>query len=107
MKPHFNLGKFIRGPGWETSDIESNRIIGENQALKALELYTSESIEVEGTVDFVQRYWDITKTIVTNNDVQSKMCVAAMVRYIRSSRYHGINDSFRATLLVSVLSFFF
>lgn len=107
MKPHFNLGKFIRGPGWETSDIESNRIIGENQALKALELYTSESIEVEGTVDFVQRYWDITKTIVTNNDVQSKMCAAAMVRYTRSSRYHGTNDGFRATLLVSVLSYFF
>ncbi|KAG2203906.1 hypothetical protein INT47_007489 [Mucor saturninus] len=67
-----------RGPGWETSGIESNRIIGENQALKALELYTSESTQVDGTVDYVQRYWDITKAVVTNHDKQSKLCAAAM-----------------------------
>lgn len=76
------LNLCIRGPGWEISDIESNRIIGENQALKAMELYLSSSIEVEGTVDYAQRYWDITKTIVTNDNDKQKLCAAAMVRVL-------------------------
>ncbi|KAI8979014.1 Neutral/alkaline nonlysosomal ceramidase [Pilobolus umbonatus] len=55
-----------RGPRWYISDIESNRVIGSNQAMKALELYKTKSISVEGKVDYVQQYWDITKSVVHN-----------------------------------------
>ncbi|CAO3701090.1 unnamed protein product [Rhizopus stolonifer] len=57
-----------RGPGWESSDLESNRIIGQNQAHKALELYKQASVLENGPVDHVQLYWDITKTTVSYKD---------------------------------------
>jgi neutral ceramidase len=70
----------IRGPGWEISDLESNRIIGENQALKALELYNASSFTpVQGKIDIAQRYWDITKTIVEHEGEKVKLCAPAMV----------------------------
>ncbi|KAI8887910.1 Neutral/alkaline nonlysosomal ceramidase [Backusella circina FSU 941] len=54
-----------RGPKWTVSDLESNRVIGTNQALKSLELYHSDwQFQVDGKVDFVQKYWDITKTVI-------------------------------------------
>lgn len=72
-----------RGPGWDISDIESNRIIGKNQALKALQLYkaSSQGIAVEGKVDYVQRYWDITKAVVRdkNSGENLELCLPAMV----------------------------
>lgn len=71
-----------RGPGWDISDIESNRIIGKNQALKALQLYkaSSQGIAVEGKVDYVQRYWDITKAVVRdkNSGENLELCLPAM-----------------------------
>lgn len=74
---------YYRGPGWKIGDLESNRIIGENQALKALELYNTSSSSgtpVQGKVDFVQRYWGITKTVVTHHGEKVKLCAPAMVR---------------------------
>ncbi|KAI9487247.1 MAG: Neutral/alkaline nonlysosomal ceramidase [Benjaminiella poitrasii] len=70
-----------RGPAWKKSDLESNRIIGENQAYKALELYNtySDSIPVNGKIDYVQRYWDITKAVVTDkNGARVQLCYPAM-----------------------------
>ncbi|KAG2232391.1 hypothetical protein INT48_007295 [Thamnidium elegans] len=68
-----------RGPGWDIGGIESNRIIGKNQALKALELHKFASTPVNGTVDFVQRYWDITKaTVINEHGDQTKLCAPAM-----------------------------
>ncbi|KAI8637597.1 Neutral/alkaline nonlysosomal ceramidase [Parasitella parasitica] len=70
-----------RGPAWPKSDLQSNRIIGENQAFKALELYHAilSAQPVQGKVDFVQRYWDITKAIVKDqNGDQHKLCYPAM-----------------------------
>ncbi|CEP18270.1 hypothetical protein [Parasitella parasitica] len=70
-----------RGPAWPKSDLQSNRIIGENQAFKALELYHARmsAQQVHGKIDFVQRYWDITKAIVTDqNGDQHKLCYPAM-----------------------------
>ncbi|GAA5799021.1 hypothetical protein HPULCUR_004430 [Helicostylum pulchrum] len=68
-----------RGPGWDIGGIESNRIIGENQALKALELHKASSTLVNGTVDFVQRYWDITKaTVINEHGDQTNLCAPAM-----------------------------
>lgn len=74
--------KYTRGPGWQMSDLESNRIIGKNQALKALELYNARLsvIPVTGKVDYVQRYWDITKSVVTDkNGDPVELCYPAMV----------------------------
>lgn len=70
-----------RGPGWKSGGIESNRIIGENQAFKALELYKGASTQVSGPVDYVQRYWDITKAVVMNEHGEKiKLCAPAMVK---------------------------
>ncbi|KAI8369329.1 Neutral/alkaline nonlysosomal ceramidase [Radiomyces spectabilis] len=52
-----------RGPGWLISDYESNRIIGQNQAYKALDLFDGvDDAIINGPVDFRQKYWDITQT---------------------------------------------
>ncbi|OBZ83868.1 Neutral ceramidase B [Choanephora cucurbitarum] len=70
-----------RGPGWNISDLESNRIIGSNQAYKALELHQNKSngLKVEGKVDFVQRYWRITQTkVVDQNGYSTQPCLPAM-----------------------------
>ncbi|KAI8376985.1 Neutral/alkaline nonlysosomal ceramidase [Blakeslea trispora] len=70
-----------RGPGWKISDLESNRIIGQNQAYKALELHQnkSNSFELEGKVDFVQRYWRVTNTkVLDQNGNLTQPCFPAM-----------------------------
>ncbi|KAI8053674.1 Neutral/alkaline nonlysosomal ceramidase [Gilbertella persicaria] len=69
-----------RGPGWKTSDLESNRIIGQNQAHRALELHHARSsTPLEGKVGFVQRYWDITKTIIIDQHGKyTRPCSPAM-----------------------------
>ncbi|KAL0078298.1 Neutral/alkaline nonlysosomal ceramidase [Phycomyces blakesleeanus] len=90
-----------RGPGWKIGHFESNRIIGQNQATRALELFgqkrkgkaipasvsasasTSASvpvpISVQGKVDFRQKYWDITKEVViTANGTKGLLCDPAM-----------------------------
>ncbi|KAI7902015.1 Neutral/alkaline nonlysosomal ceramidase [Cokeromyces recurvatus] len=77
-KGHYCVG---RGPAWKKSDLESNRIIGQNQAYKALQLYDGQQVAnpVNGKVDYVQRYWDITKTIITDkNGVKVQLCHPAM-----------------------------
>ncbi|KAI8984590.1 Neutral/alkaline nonlysosomal ceramidase [Mycotypha africana] len=53
-----------RGPGWKISDLESNRIIGQNQAFRAMELYNARKAEVkvEGPLGYIHRYWNITKS---------------------------------------------
>ena len=72
-----------RGPGWTISDLESNRIIGQNQADKAVELVSdasSEIMKLDGPIDFRQKYWDITKAVVQNADgTNAKLCEPAMV----------------------------
>ncbi|CDS09532.1 hypothetical protein LRAMOSA10892 [Lichtheimia ramosa] len=59
---------FGRGPGWQISDYESNRIIGQRQADFAIELLKNADHMVQGPVDFRQKYWDITKTIIKKRD---------------------------------------
>ncbi|CAO3627629.1 unnamed protein product [Mucor fragilis] len=70
-----------RGPAWPKSDLQSNRIIGENQAFKALELYYARlsAQPVQGKIDFVQRYWDITQSVVMDqNGDPHPLCFPAM-----------------------------
>ncbi|KAI9246369.1 Neutral/alkaline nonlysosomal ceramidase [Sporodiniella umbellata] len=68
-----------RGPGWESSDLESNRIIGQNQAYKALELYNQASVLENGPLDYVQLFWDITNTSVDyQHGHHTKTCLPAM-----------------------------
>jgi neutral ceramidase len=62
------------------SDLESNRVIGTNQALKSLELYHSDwQFEVDGKIDFVQKYWDITKAVIRRDGLDFQLCEPAMV----------------------------
>lgn len=80
--PELKLIITKRGPAWPKSDLQSNRIIGENQAFKALELYHARlsANPVQGKVDFVQRYWDITKSVVMDeNGDPHQLCYPAMV----------------------------
>ncbi|KAI8143763.1 Neutral/alkaline nonlysosomal ceramidase [Fennellomyces sp. T-0311] len=71
-----------RGPGWTVSDLESNRIIGQNQANKAIELVSdpsSEIMKLDGPIDFRQKYWDITKAVIQRADgTSAKLCAPAM-----------------------------
>ncbi|KAI9016486.1 Neutral/alkaline nonlysosomal ceramidase [Phycomyces nitens] len=68
-----------RGPGWKIGHFESNRIIGLNQATRALDLFGQKSIDVHGKVDFRQKYWDITKQVViTANGTKGLLCDPAM-----------------------------
>lgn len=63
-----------------TSDLESNRIIGENQALKALELFQQGTPLTAVQLDYTQLYWDITKSVVTDKfGNQARTCYPAMV----------------------------
>ncbi|KAI9311080.1 Neutral/alkaline nonlysosomal ceramidase [Dichotomocladium elegans] len=57
-----------RGPGWKISDYESNRIIGQRQADKALQLFSEAYDVLDGPVDFRQKYWDITKERIKKRD---------------------------------------
>lgn len=70
----------FRGPGWKVSDYESNRIIGQRQADLAIELLENADRMVQGPVDFRQKYWDITKTIIEKRDgTLGSPCPAAIV----------------------------
>ena len=70
----------FRGPGWQISDYESNRIIGQRQADLAIELLENADHMVQGPVDFRQKYWDITKTIIKKRDgMLGTPCPAAIV----------------------------
>ncbi|KAI8390988.1 Neutral/alkaline nonlysosomal ceramidase [Radiomyces spectabilis] len=60
-----------RGPGWEMGHYETNRIIGQNQATKAIELFRQQRdmpTYVSGVIDFRHQYWDITKATVRTTD---------------------------------------
>ncbi|KAI9468209.1 Neutral/alkaline nonlysosomal ceramidase [Zychaea mexicana] len=70
---------FGRGPGWEVSDYESNRIIGKNQADMATKLFKEATHKLDGPVDFRQKYWDITKAQIRKVDgTVGTPCRAAM-----------------------------
>ncbi|KAG2219529.1 hypothetical protein INT45_003094 [Circinella minor] len=70
---------FGRGPGWEISDYESNRIIGQNQADMAIKLFKEATHKLNGPVDFRQKYWDITKEKIKKLDGSiGNPCRAAM-----------------------------
>ncbi|ORZ09921.1 Neutral/alkaline nonlysosomal ceramidase [Absidia repens] len=72
-----------RGPGWKTGHLESNRMIGENQAVKAVELYLdakgkNEHI-VKGPVDAKQVYWNVPQTNILQPDGSiHSLCAPAM-----------------------------
>lgn len=76
---------YDRGPGWLVSDYESNRIIGQNQADKAIQLFEDvrNHVIVDGPVDYRQKYWDITKTIIRTDDGKLvSPCPPAMVNIL-------------------------
>lgn len=78
--------------------MQSNRIIGENQAFKALELYYARlsAQPVQGKIDFVQRYWDITQSVVMDqNGDPHPLCFPAMV----NKRQGGNNDIMSLTVI--------
>lgn len=69
------------------SDLESNRIIGENQAFRALELYNANkaAMPITGKVDYAQLYWDITKSVVIDkHGERHPLCFPAMVIFIKT-----------------------
>ncbi|KAG0180502.1 hypothetical protein DFQ29_000591 [Apophysomyces sp. BC1021] len=72
---------FGRGPAWQVSDYESNRIIGQNQADKALELFSQPALSVvDGPIDYRQMFWDITNVTLRRSDgaVTGSLCLPAM-----------------------------
>lgn len=76
------VGK-CRGPGWKTSDLESNRIIGQNQADKAIELFDhgDKLMTLSGPIDYRQKYWDISNAVINHEDgTNASTCPAAMVK---------------------------
>ncbi|KAI8082858.1 Neutral/alkaline nonlysosomal ceramidase [Halteromyces radiatus] len=60
-----------RGPGWEISDYESNRIIGQQQADKAIELFKQEGHSLSGTIDFRNKFFDITTMVVNGSHLSA------------------------------------
>ncbi|KAI8077818.1 Neutral/alkaline nonlysosomal ceramidase [Halteromyces radiatus] len=72
-----------RGPGWTVGHLESNRMIGENQARMATRLYLEAKGKYQyvlnGPVDFRQVYWNVphTKMIQPNGSIHS-LCAPAM-----------------------------
>ncbi|KAF7729413.1 hypothetical protein EC973_004392 [Apophysomyces ossiformis] len=70
-----------RGPAWQVSDYESNRIIGQNQADKALELFLQQPLTVlNGPIDYRQMFWDITNETLRRSDgsISGSLCLPAM-----------------------------
>ncbi|KAI8332592.1 Neutral/alkaline nonlysosomal ceramidase [Chlamydoabsidia padenii] len=53
-----------RGPGWETSDYESNRIIGQQQSDKAIEMYKKKGTPLQGIIDSRSKVFDMTKVVI-------------------------------------------
>lgn len=64
-----------RGPGWETSDYESNRIIGQQQSDMALELYKTKGAPLTGVIDSRSKIFDMTTIIVNGTN---HLCPPAM-----------------------------
>ncbi|ORZ15834.1 neutral ceramidase [Absidia repens] len=64
-----------RGPGWKTSDYESNRIIGQQQSDKALELYEKQENQLNGIIDSRSKLFDISKMVINGT---KKLCRPAM-----------------------------
>lgn len=79
MSPNVNPDSEGRGP---TADrFENVRIIGERQFEKALELYQNASEQLTGSIDFRQRYVDMSNTVISGdftNGTQVTTCVAAL-----------------------------
>ncbi|KAI8067907.1 Neutral/alkaline nonlysosomal ceramidase [Gongronella butleri] len=71
-----------RGPAWTVSDLESNRMIGQQQAFKALDLYRearTSNVSLAGPIDFRQVYWDVPNTKLPQADGSShNLCLPAM-----------------------------
>ena len=70
-----------RGPSWEKGDLESNRIIGQNQADKAIELFEhgDKLMTLSGPIDYRQKFWHISKAVVNREDgTNVSLCPAAM-----------------------------
>lgn len=75
-----------RGPGWKISDLESNRIIGQNQADKAIELFDhgDKLMTLSGPIDYRQKYWDISNAVIKREDgTNASLCPAAMVKCLQ------------------------
>ena len=76
-----------RGPAWDISDLESNRIIGQNQADMAIKLYNDDSfnvMSVDGPIDYRQKFWDISTAVVKrDNGTIAPLCAPAMVSSIK------------------------
>lgn len=65
------------GPGKDM--FESTKIIGENQFLKAKDLFMSASVKLQGPVKFIHQYIDMTNyEVVLNNSTKVKTCKPAM-----------------------------
>ncbi|KAI8341054.1 Neutral/alkaline nonlysosomal ceramidase [Chlamydoabsidia padenii] len=72
-----------RGPGWLVGHLESNRIIGENQAAKAIALYLKAKGDnqyiINGSVDYKQVYWNVPETKIMQSDGSiHSLCKPAM-----------------------------
>lgn len=64
------------------SDLESNRIIGQNQADKAIELFNdkSQKMTLSGPIDYRSKFWDISNAVVNRSDgTNVSLCPPAMV----------------------------
>lgn len=74
----------LRGPGWKMGHLDSNRIIGENQATKAIALYLEAKGNPEhtlsGPIDYKQVYWNVPETKIVQPDGSiHTLCKPAMV----------------------------
>ncbi|CAO3612620.1 unnamed protein product [Cunninghamella blakesleeana] len=72
-----------RGPGWEIGHLESNRIIGENQGGKAIELYEqakkNDKYNINGPVDHRQVFWNVSHSKILQSDGSyHSLCPPAM-----------------------------
>jgi len=79
MSPNINSDSEGRGP--TTDRFENVKIIGKRQYLKALELYESATEQLTGSIEFTQRYVDMSSTVVSGDftdGTQKTTCVAAL-----------------------------
>lgn len=95
QRPENLLGNFlaISGPaGRGESHYESNRIIGQNQADMAIQLFMQDGVSLDGPVDYRQKYWDITKEQVRTpaGDIVTP-CPPAMVNSREKFKYSFIH----------------
>ncbi|ORX56424.1 Neutral/alkaline nonlysosomal ceramidase [Hesseltinella vesiculosa] len=71
-----------RGPAWTVSDLESNRMIGGQQAFKAIDLYhdaKKNNQSVSGSIDYRQVYWNLPGTKLPQPDGSiHELCLPAM-----------------------------